>query len=233
MRSGLKFVAMATRKRALVLVISFLISAVYVWAAPLAHARNEWKNDECPSKVVKDEAGIISHVEHEGDGGDDVCYGTNHHDVFWVKGGNDVVRSYGGNDKIHLGGGHDRSSAGDGDDTTWTGGGEDIAYGGDGRDFFEERTLMGGPDWDCYVAGPGLDDGFIRDGDDIVLDDYWGGKGTNDRYPQIDSFCDDGNSCSQDNVYQVEDGPCKHDPAMDCSSPGRPEKVCQNAAARL
>jgi hypothetical protein len=228
----LKLYAAPTIERALFVLVSLLVSVVSVWAAEPAMAREDWRNDDCSSKVVRDERRFIAYIEHTGDGGEDVCLGSRHHDIFRVKGGNDIVRSYDGNDKIHLAGGHDRAYAGAGDDTVWTGGGEDIAYGGAGADFFSERTFREGSDWDCYVAGPGRDNGFIRDGDDSVFDDYWGGKGTHDRYPQIDSFCDDGGSCVQDDVYQVEDGPCQHDPNADCTSPGRPSRVCQNAATK-
>jgi len=234
MRTGiLSATAVRGRTPVLVMVMTLMLTVAFVWAARPAHSGPDWRNDSCRSKVVKDQFGAISWVEHRGSDRDNVCFGTRHQDLFWTKGGHDRVRSYGGPDQIHLGGGHDRAWAGEGDDRIWTGAGEDIAYGGDGRDVFTERTFRGGSDWDCYVGGPGRDDGFIRDGDDIVLDDYWGGKGTHDRYPQIDSFCDDGGSCVQDNVYQVEDGPCAHDPNADCTSPGKPSRVCQNAAARL
>lgn len=231
--STLDAYAVRGRTPAIVMIMTLLLTVAFVMAAQPANAGPDWREDTCRSKVVKDQFGGISWVEHRGSDNDNVCFGTRHQDIFWVQGGNDRVRSYDGPDKIHLGGGHDKAYAGEGWDTIWTGSGEDIAYGGDGRDFFSERTLVGGDDWDCYVGGPGRDDGFIRDGDTLQLDDYWGGKGTHDRYPQIDSSCDDVGSCVQDNVYQVEDGPCKHDPNMDCTSPGKPRDVCQNAASKL
>lgn len=217
----------------LTVTLTFILSILFVLVAQPAEARYRWRHDSCESTVVRDQFGYVVSVEHRGRARGDVCFGTKYADVFWTKGGNDIVRSYGGNDRIHLGDGHDKAFAGDGHDTVWTGAGEDIAYGGDGRDFFKERTAKYGPDWDCYIAGPGRDDAYIQDGDDLVLDDYWGGKGRHDRYPQIDSFCDDGNGCVQDRIYQVEDGPCAHDPQADCTSPGRPKDVCQNAAAKL
>ena len=216
---------------AIVMTLTLLVSVAFFWKAAPARAGTDWREDTCASKVVKDQFGGIQWVEHRGTGNDNVCYGTNHQDIFWSRGGNDSVRSFDGPDQIHLGGGHDKAYAGDGWDRIWTGGGEDIAYGGRGRDFFYERTLLEGPDWDCYIGGPGRDDGFIRDGDDLAFDDYWGSAGR-DRYPQIDSSCNDVGDCVQDDVYQVEDGPCRHDPNADCRSPGRPRDVCQNMATR-
>lgn len=230
----LKVSAARTDVRMVIVAVSVLVfSVAYAWSAGPAEARPNWRNDGCRSTVVRNDSGQIAYIKHVGYATDDTCFGSKFQDVFWTKGGNDYVRSYEGNDKIHLGGGHDRAFAGDGHDTIWTGAGEDIAYGGDGRDFFWEKTFRGGSDWDCYIAGPGRDDAYIQDGDDIVMDDYWGGKGQNDRYPQIDSFCDSGGSCVQDNIYQVEDGPCAHDPNADCTSPGPPKDVCQNRASKL
>lgn len=226
------FRADAVRGRGMtVVILTLLLTMTFVWGARPASA-GDWREDSCASKVVKDQYQNIAWVEHRGTSRDDVCFGTKYQDVFWTGGGNDRVRSYDGPDKIHLAGGHDIAYAGDGDDIVWTGSGEDIAYGGSGRDFFKEKTLRGGSDWDCYIAGPGKDNAYIQDGDDIVMDDYWGGKGTNDLYPQIDSFCDDGGGCVQDDVYQVEDGPCQHDPNADCTSPGKPKDICKNAATR-
>ena len=213
---------------AIVLALVLLLTLLSAQSAQPASGRGDWREDSCRSKVVKDAFGNIQWVEHRGTKRRNVCYGTKYQDIFWTKGGNDTVRSYEGPDKIHLGGGHDKAYANEGWDRIWTGEGEDIAYGGSGRDFFKERSGKGGPDWDCFVGGPGRDDGFIRDGDDLVLDDYWGGKGR-DRYPQVDSFCDDGGNCVQDGVYQVEDGPCNH--GQNCKSPGKPKNYCKNAAS--
>ena len=216
------------------LMVLLMLAVGFAWQArPAASAVGDWREDSCASTVVRGETGNIARIEHRGTSRSNICFGTTYKDIFWVGGGNDRIRSYDGPDEIHLSGGHDIAFGGEGDDIVWTGEGEDIAYGGGGNDYFEEKTATGGPDWDCYIAGPGQDNAYIQDGDDLVMDDYWGGRGTNDLYPQIDSFCDDGTGgCEQDGVYQVEDGPCKHDPNANCQSPGDPRDYCNNMATR-
>ncbi len=101
---------------------------------------------------------IASGGRIDGNGGDNVLFGSDAADQLYGLGGNDAFGAGAGNDVIDGGAGNDAIGAGAGDDTITGGLGDDTLYGQGGNNLFVMTGTTNADTIIDFVAGAGLGD---------------------------------------------------------------------------